>query len=458
MSLSFPKALTQATARTTNGAESYATSGSACLQLFSLGVSADFHQQVALIKAALEENLNLAVKIIYYLRDCRGGQGHKDIIQVFYEVDPELLIKTLPAIATYGSYKDVCKLLTKNPRAELLKYFASAINRDDALACKWAPRKGHIAKLLANTLNLTSKQYRQLIVTNSKTVEQQMCRNEWPLINYKGVPSRANKVYNKAFLKHDEIRRRKFLTDAIKGKVSLKAGQLYPHEIYKLWTKDRQTADALWQSLPDYMADLPEQVNILPIIDTSSSMHKYAYSGYCCMDIAIGLGLYVATHNKGAYKNVWCNFHETPNFLNLEGNTLTDYMPQLMRAPWGGSTNLQAVFDKILAVAKTYPQDTPKYILLVSDMQFNDCSNRTNLEAIRAKYKEAGIDMPIIIFWRVDVSTDQPTTKNETSTILINGYSPAILKSILTMKEETDPYQTMLETIGTRYDLLDNYL
>ena len=107
MSLSFPEALTQATARTANGAESYATSGSACLQLFSLGVSADFRQQVDLIKAALEENLNLAVKIIYYLRDCRGGQGHKDIIQVFYEVDPELLIKTIPAIATYGSYKDV---------------------------------------------------------------------------------------------------------------------------------------------------------------------------------------------------------------------------------------------------------------------------------------------------------------------------------------------------------------
>ncbi|MCI8899077.1 MAG: DUF2828 family protein [Lachnospiraceae bacterium] len=51
------------------------------------------------------------------------------------------------------------------------------------------------------------------------------------MIKYETVPSRANLVYNTAFLRNDEERRRAFLGAVKKGEKTIHAGVLYPHDI-----------------------------------------------------------------------------------------------------------------------------------------------------------------------------------------------------------------------------------
>ena len=109
--------------------------------------------------------------------------------------------------------------------------------------------------------------------------------------------------------------------------------------------------------------------------------------------------------------------------------------------------------------------DLPKVVLLISDMEFNSCDRnyRSNFAAIKAKYTAAGLSMPVIVFWRVDVKVaQQPVTKHETGAILINGYSPSILKSILSMDieslESITPLNMMLKTVAEKYPFVDKIL
>ena len=59
-------------------------------------------------------------------------------------------------------------------------------------------------------------------------VEVKMSSGRWTDINYEAVPSRANLVYNTAFLRNDEDRRREFLGAVKKGEQTIHAGVLYP--------------------------------------------------------------------------------------------------------------------------------------------------------------------------------------------------------------------------------------
>ena len=101
------------------------------------------------------------------------------------------------------------------------------------------------------------------------------------------------------------------------------------------------------------------------------------------------------------------------------------------------------MFDLILTRGKQAgltDEDMPKKIWIVSDMQFNDCSisgnNNTNFEEIDRKYKESDFTRPELIFWNVNGrSTDYPVSVDDNGTCLISGFSPSILRSILTSQE-----------------------
>jgi hypothetical protein len=366
------------TAHTQNDALSHKSSMSACLDLFSMGVSADHSTKIKLITDALVEDPILATKTILYLRDARNGQGHKDILHAYFEVlasKPDysiVMLDLLVHIPEIGYWKDLIKLYHTQPliRFQLLHIFSEAVRSGNNLASKWLPRQGPLAQDIAFFMNLDHGTYRRLIVSQSKTVEQDMSSNQWSSINYPAVPSVANKRYAKAFARHDSSRYSEHLQAVLNGTSKANSSVLYPHEIAHMVSSSPATADALWTQLPNYMT---APCNILPIIDLSSSMTDIAYSSYSCMDIAIGLGIYFAEHNQGDYKDVWCNFSDTPNFYKLEGSTLSQKMNSLDRSNWDSSTDLQAVFDIILKQYDANPNanDLPQAILIVSDMEFN---------------------------------------------------------------------------------------
>ena len=123
------------------------------------------------------------------------------------------------------------------------------------------------------------------------------------------------------------------------------------------------------------------------------------------------------------------------------------------------------MFDLILSTARAHslPNDElPNRIVILSDMEFDQATgyahrNSTNLEAIKQKYERYGYDFPQIIFWNVQARSKQvPATMNENGVILVSGYSPSILKSVLSDEPIITPYKAMLNTIMVeRYNFVD---
>ena len=471
--MSFTQSLTNQT-YTLNGALTNKSSLSPVLDLFSMGISSTKDEQIKLIQSAIEDDPILATKAILYLRDIRNGQGNRDILRSFFYVlsnEPKLsktvkkIIKHLPEI---GRWKDVIELLEFD-HPQIKKWAMKTIikaykEQKNGLLFKWLPRQGKIAKQIIRKLNTSHGNYRRTLAKLSQTVEQQMCANKWSEINYSHVPSIANKKYAQAFLRHDSERRLQFALQALQGKTKINSSALYPHDIVRMikkngWyakIKPNQTADALWKQLPNYMQNAK---NVLPIIDTSGSMFSQAKGTSAqCIDIAAGLGIYFAEHNIGSYKKLWLNFSDEPKAYYLQGDTLSEKLASLDYSNWGYNTDINKVFDFILHAAKDNPEDTPEMILVVSDMEFDECVKPiTNYEYIKSQFKALNVKMPILVFWRVNVLTkSQPVTKKDENTILVNGYSPSILKEILNLNiQNFDPYQAILEILKDKYTWLD---
>jgi hypothetical protein len=74
---------------------------------------------------------------------------------------------------------------------------------------------------------------------------------------------------------------------------------------------------------------------------------------------------------------------------------------------------------------------------------------------IRRKYEEAGYTLPNIVFWNLCSRHDNmPVTKDDNGTALISGFSPSILKTVLS-GNAMNPIQIMLDTINQpRYEAI----
>ena len=128
------------------------------------------------------------------------------------------------------------------------------------------------------------------------------------------------------------------------------------------------------------------------------------------------------------------------------------------------NTNIEAVFDLILAiaVANDIPQDEMiKNILIISDMEFDSAQRgwlgedhtltRPLFEVIAKRYEDAGYSLPKLIFWNVNSRTQTiPLTENELGVALVSGFGQNVLKMVMSSKY--DPYEVLVETItGSRY-------
>ena len=442
---------------TDNGAVTYERTASALLDFYAQAgaMRKNPAQALQLFKKAFSEDNLIAIKILFYLRDVRGGQGERDLFRNCLEwlgtEEPKIFQKIIKFVAEYGRWDDlffdnkVCYEFIGEKLAE------DADSEKPTLLAKWLPTINASsentrakARLIAKNLGMSEILYRKTVRDIREQigiVEAQMSANEWKKIKYEHVPSQASRIYKDAFLKHDATRYGKFIEKAIKGEVEIKAGTLYPNQIYKdVQSNYTRTLEALWNNLPDYT----NGKNALVVADTSASMNGDPKS------VAVSLALYFAERNKGQFQDYFLTFSTSPKLQHITGKTLREKMDCIDTGEVS-NTDLQKVFDLILSTAvknNTPENEMPSTLYIISDMEFDSaCDNCTNFEHIKAKYGKSGYTMPSIVFWNVNASGhNMPVVENELGVACVSGFSPVIFKMVVSGKT---PEEVMLDTINS---------
>jgi hypothetical protein len=167
----------------------------------------------------------------------------------------------------------------------------------------------------------------------------------------------------------------------------------------------------------------------------------------------------LADKNKGVFKDTFLTFSSKPQLVTLKGN-IVEKVDQMSRSQWEMSTNLHAAMDKILSVAvkgNVPASDMPAMLLILSDMQFNQCTrfDDSAMEMIERKYAEAGYTVPQIVFWNLNSSGNAPVQSDKSGAALVSGFSPSIMTSLLAADlDQFTPEGIMLKTVMVpRYDI-----
>ena len=467
----FAQAVANQTARTTNGMKAFNDTSSALTDLFfKIGASRGKDIVPSFVKAYVEDS-DLALRIALWCRDIRGGAGERELfrnILKYLEVnDPDAAEKVLAKIPELGRFDDLFCFQTPRLKNRAYSLLGNALRAGNGLAAKWCPRKGPVANELRSFFGMSPRAYRKTLVNLTKVVEQQMCSNDWDNINFSHVPSLASARYKKAFNRHTE-KFAEYVAALVKGDPSVKvnADAVYPYDVLKgvnyYNNYDKTELDhivAQWAALPNYVGD----ANILPLVDVSGSMTCTVggnqTGNLSCLDVAVSLGLYLAEKNQGKFKDTFLTFSSKSELITLTGNVV-QRMQQMNRSHWEMSTNLHSAFNKILSVAveNNVPQEEmPEILLILSDMNFNNCTqfDDTAYQMIQRKYEAAGYQAPAIVFWNLNAQDHVPVKAHESGAALVSGFSPAIMKAILSADmSEFTPYAIMMQTImNERYDI-----
>ena len=495
---------------TENGAVGYKITNTPLLDLnFKLAsyrgksvdeIARDFHY------AFIQDSV-LAMQWLFYARDAREGAGERrffrEVIKSLATYSPIHVIKVLPLIPEYGRYDDLWVLLEGVNLAvtrEVLELVRAQIKEDIAhffrgesisLLAKWLPSANasskqtkHYASIIRKAIGFSEKKYRNMLTSLRKhlnVVETKMSAKEWTDIDYEAVPAKANLVYNNAFLRNDEERRRNYLASLAKGEAKINASVLFPHEIVHKYTdpnsywctsfrEEDSTLEALWKALPDTVKGCG---STLVVADGSGSMTSRVdkKSSVCALEVANALAIYFAERASGPYKDNYITFSETPQFVDLSaGKSLRDKLTIAATHCEVANTNIEAVFDLILDTAITHnlPQeDLPENLLIISDMEFDGCAvsgkavkdswggyrcrgsvDKRLFEEIKRRYAVAGYKVPRLVFWNVCSRTGTiPVKENELGVALVSGFSVNLVKMV--MSNKTDPYECLLETLNS---------
>lgn len=455
---------------TQNGAKTLESSLNELVDFFALGGAYRNRSEedfIKLFSKAFATNKNDTLKILFYLRDIRGGQGERKIFRTALKyignnekLTPSQLLELFDLVAEYGRYDDLFILFETPLKDKILGLINLQVVTDlDAeyptLLGKWlksintsSPKSREIGHTIRKFMGLKESKYRKVLSKLRRKidiVETHMSKKDYTF-DYSRVPSKAMLQYRSAFGRNDTVKFGNYLDSVKKGEKKINAGTLYPYEIVG---KIREgyydnTLEELWKNLPDYVVD---NGNSIVVADVSGSMIGTP------MNVSISLAMYLAERNKGQFKDYFITFSNRPKLQKVIGNNLKEKVNNLSKAEWEMSTNLQAVFDLILntATQNRIPENEMlKTIYIVSDMEFNRACPydlNTNFEIIKQKYINAGYQIPNLVFWNVDAKQDQsPVKYDQTGTMLVSGCSPSIFKQTI---ERVTPEQFMYQVINS---------
>ncbi len=475
---------------TENGAVALNTTGDRCLDLFGcIGAlrEAEDDRIERLFADAYKEDALFATKLAFYGRDVRGGLGERRTFRIMLrymaQYHPEALRANLDLVGVYGRYDDLYELTGTQLEEEMWAAMKTQFEEDRknmaeghaiSLLAKWiktadasSEKTRKLGILTAQKLGYSVYEFKRIVRQMRKhigVVEGLMSAGKWDEISYSAVPSRAMMIYRNAFRRHDEDRFTAYVDRAVKGEEVIHSATLFPYDIVEKYlsfswnianaqipAEESKVLEAQWRALPEYVE---KGTNAIVMADVSGSMMGRP------MATSIGLALYFAEHNRGAYHDLFMTFSGSPEIVSVKGQTLQQKLASIAKAKWGMNTDLYSAFDRILQLAlqnRVRKEDMVKSIIVISDMEIDQCGNRdwTFYDQMRDKYRKNGYEIPNVIFWNVNSRHDVFHADSHRKGVqLCSGQSAAVFKQMLSCIGLT-PLEAMKQVINSeRYEAI----
>jgi len=478
---------------TENGGITHKTTNSDLLDMFAMGAAMRNRSDedvILMFKKAFAENAELAMKMLFYIRDVRGGQGERRFFRVVMKWAAgnsdtrESVRKNIQYFPEFGRWDDLYALCDTSLEKDMFAFMKNQLALDldcktPSLLAKWmksenasSPETLRLADKTRTYLGMTHKQYRKVLSmlrAKINVLEVLMSANRWDEIEFDKIPSKAGLIYKNAFARRDIIKAKyeKFAKDET---TKVNAGTLYPYEVVEkaiqlmggyygygrkvaLDNTDRLMINKYWDNLTDYFGDA--KLDALCMIDTSGSMSGTP------INVATALGMYCAERNQGPWHNHYISFSSRPQLIETAGVDFCDKVQRIVATNLCENTNIEAAFDMVLNTAVRTGASLPEYMIVISDMEFDSATGNgwrrsgsgmcttnaeTVMETIERKFNSHGLRMPKLIYWNVDARQANIPMIGNHYVSYVSGFSPSIFKQILTGKTGWD---LMMEAIDS---------
>lgn len=418
---------------TENGDISYKTTGNNLTDLMFLTAYFEKHLDEAHIGNSEKEKL-----FSMYIRDPRFGIGKRDLGRVLMaqsEVSANNIVKA-------GRFDDLYMIGEDN----LIDYLKEELYKGNELAKKWCPRltgkDKEIAKALCKMWNISEKEYRKLIKTDS-TVEYKLSYAKniggtpldelfkkgnyvHPLvdkINFEQVPSLAMTKYLTCFSKREDIKNRfnEYMKAVKENKAKVNVSTANVYDASKVVRKTNlsiaeENADILGKKIVENET-LGVEMNAICILDTSGSMGSLGYGDL--IDKATALAHALALKSTYAPNQI-ISFSSNPRLMAIKGSTLKEQY-QSMYTGDCSNTDFGKVMNLLQGLNKY-----PEYIIVLSDMEFDSGSN-TSKDRTMKIFKEHGAETKII-WWNLNDRNKTVPEFDEYGNIYLSGYNLQMLK------------------------------
>jgi len=462
--------------QTKEGANAYEHSLNHALEFFSKAGSLftkkgsfyeDEESALSLFQKTWIVDKAISLKLLFWLRDCRGGAGNRsaarECLRWIAENDTEWILANMGWIPLVGRWDDLKSLFDTPAEKYAVELWKEALKNKDVLAAKWADRND---KPLKNGLAMTVGDFRRMLakIRSPHIIEHKMCTKRWNEINYESVPSVAMARYTKAFGRNDEDRFNKYKESLEKGEAKIHASVLFPHDCVRTAKSgDASIADAQFEALPNFMEGTDEKPIV--ISDTSGSMDSIVAGSIKAVDVSQGLALYCSAKipKDNPFYKKFMGFCSEGKFKDWNGISFSQAVHSSAIFDGAvGTTRIDAALDLILKTARYFnleQKQMPTMLIIVSDMQFhsssrynNGCNTKdTEIEKCMQSWEEAGYNRPKIVYWNTAGYAGQQATVIHRNVGLVSGFSASILEAILGAEDFT-PIAIMMKKLE-KYDI-----
>lgn len=362
------------------------------------------------------------------VRDPRFGLGERDLGRYLLNLtkeEPENILEVGRADDIF--YLGYNLYLKEKKDNKYFSFLREELSKNNELVKKWMPRKKVSKKDGENVYRnidevnafikcyptfMNDRMYRKMVKV--ETTESHLTNKEYERIEYSKVPSLALMKYLEAFKRNDESRFNSYLENVSNGEAKINNTVSQPYDIalaYKNGKLNGEEANILFENLPK--VNIPK---ILTIVDNSGSMYDSCNSYLK----ARAIGHYIAK-NSSYMNNHILTFSSQPKLLEL-GNRYAEDI--IILSSFDDVSNTD--FGKVMNILKEVNEDLPDFLLVLSDMQFDQGSQQSKDEAMEILKKEN--HQIKIIWWNFNTREVTMPETDKYGNIFISGYNAKLLE------------------------------